>query len=130
MIVKEDSPAVLKCSFGSEDISGQVFDWKRDDGTDVAISKSGTFSIEDQQFIGRVKHFKDQLAFGNASIVIIQSKVTDNGTYTCKFPYHQPVIRSRVELLVGECLCGTWFDNIGRAVLATPPVYSLCANPS
>lgn len=41
---------------------------------------------QDEQFKGRVSHFQQQLQFGNASIIIRNATISDNGNYTCDFP--------------------------------------------
>lgn len=107
MVVKEDSDAVLNCSFSSESIRRQLFDWKKDGQTDVFLYDDGKyygkgFTGQDQQFEGRVEHFPDGLDSGNASIVIRKAQVKDSGNYICVSPRLWPKRSSQIALLVGE----------------------------
>ncbi|GLD74508.1 CD276 antigen-like isoform X1 [Lates japonicus] len=105
-VVFEDNEAVLPCSFGSENIENQIFDWKKD-GQDVFLYDRGRtygngLSGQHEQFKGRVEHFQDLLKSGNASIVIRPTKVTDSGNYTCVSVQNGvSTTRSRIELIVG-----------------------------
>lgn len=66
----------------------------------------GRQDIQDEQFKGRVSHFPEQLEFGNASIIIKNTKMTDSGTYSCKFPKLQPAQIFYINLVIGE-----WFNK-------------------
>ncbi|XP_070759448.1 CD276 antigen homolog [Enoplosus armatus] len=107
MVVKEGSDAILPCSLGTEqNIVQELFDWKKDGQKEVFFYNNGILynkgkEGQDKLFEGRVFHFEDELQFGNASIVIRNTKVTDSGNYTCDFPHQQPERRSRVALIVG-----------------------------
>ncbi|KAK2861510.1 hypothetical protein Q5P01_001043 [Channa striata] len=102
--VEEKSDAILPCSFSSKkNITSMVFDWKKDGHMEVFLYDSGTHynngrAGQDEQFKGRVFHFKDELKNGNASIKITNTKMADNGSYTCIFPNQQT---SQVTLFVG-----------------------------
>lgn len=107
MVVKEDSDAVLNCSFSSASIRGELFDWKKDGQKEVFLYEDGKYygngrTGQDQQFEGRVEHFPDGLDSGNASIVIRKAQVKDSGNYICDFPRLWPKRRSQIALLVGE----------------------------
>ncbi|XP_026163066.1 butyrophilin subfamily 2 member A2-like isoform X2 [Mastacembelus armatus] len=107
MVVKEGDDTILPCSLSTrEDIVQKLFDWKRDGQKEVFLYDAGvTYGKDhpgqDEQFKQRVFHFPDQLQFGNASIVIRNTKVTDSGNYTCDFPRLQPRRRGLIELVVG-----------------------------
>lgn len=107
MVVEEDSDAVLNCS-ASGSLRDQVFDWKKDQKTEVFIyAKGATYGVgmtgQDDQFRNRVVHFPEALEFGNASIKIKKAEVRDTGNYTCIIP-SSPDKGSRISLLVGEFL--------------------------
>uniref|UniRef100_A0A3Q3LSG8 Ig-like domain-containing protein n=1 Tax=Mastacembelus armatus TaxID=205130 RepID=A0A3Q3LSG8_9TELE len=107
MVVKEGDDAILPCSLSTrENIVQELFDWKRDGQKEVFMYDDGDQynngrTGQDEQFRGRVSHFPDQLQFGDASIVIRNTKVTDSGNYTCDFPRLQPIRRGLIELVVG-----------------------------
>ena len=112
VVVKEGSDAILPCSFSSRDIRQELFDWIKDkkdkkDKKEVFMYDKGKVYDErhagqDEQFRGRVFHFPEHLDVGNASIVIRDTKLTDNGNYTCLFPHPPPGRRSNIVLVVGE----------------------------
>lgn len=52
------------------------------------------------QFKGRVSHFPQQLQFGNASIVIRNTTISDGGNYTCHFPNLEPEQIFSIKLVV------------------------------
>ncbi|XP_056245126.1 hemicentin-1-like [Seriola aureovittata] len=106
MVVKEGNEAILPCSLSSTSIKQEVFDWKKDGQKEVFLYDRGSTydekrSGQDDHFKGRVFHFPEHLEFGNASIVIRNTKVADSGNYTCDFPFHQPIRRSHIVLVVG-----------------------------
>ncbi|XP_073323613.1 butyrophilin-like protein 1 [Pagrus major] len=107
VVVKEDDDAVLPCSLSTkEDITAKLFDWKKDGQKEVFFYDSGIHYNngrpgQDEQFIGRVSHFQDQLKNGDASIKIIKTKMADSGTYSCDFPRLQPRQTFYIELVVG-----------------------------
>ncbi|CAI5686546.1 unnamed protein product [Oreochromis niloticus] len=96
VVVSEGSYIILPCSLSSqESLVRTRFDWKKDDEREVFVYDAGLHhnnrrSGQDEHFRGRVSHFSDQLKFGNASIIIRNTKVADSGDYTCDFPFHQP----------------------------------------
>ncbi|XP_026163061.1 butyrophilin-like protein 1 isoform X2 [Mastacembelus armatus] len=91
--VKEGDDAILPCSLSTrENIVQKLFHWRKDGQKEVFLYDAGVHynngrTGQDEQFRGRVSHFPDQLQFGNASIVIRNTKVTDSGNYTCDFPH-------------------------------------------
>uniref|UniRef100_A0A672GAR5 Ig-like domain-containing protein n=1 Tax=Salarias fasciatus TaxID=181472 RepID=A0A672GAR5_SALFA len=108
-IVKEDQDALLSCSLDGTNIAEDVFDWRTDgsSGHEVFYYARGRSDIDrlpgqDDHFKDRVFHFPEQLAVGNASIVIRKTQVTDSGNYTCYFHFHEPRRRAQYELIVGE----------------------------
>lgn len=110
MVVKEDSDAVLNCSFTSGSIEQKLFDWKKDGQKEVFMYNKGIIyqidsTTQDSQFSGRVFHFPTRLKSGDASVVIRSAEVRDSGIYTCLFPldgHERPY--ATIELVVGECL--------------------------
>ncbi|XP_039468546.1 butyrophilin subfamily 2 member A2-like [Oreochromis aureus] len=96
VVVSEGNYIILPCSLSSqESLVRTRFDWKKDDEREVFVYDAGFHhnnrrSGQDEHFRGRVSHFSDQLKFGNASIIIRNTKVADSGDYTCDFPFHQP----------------------------------------
>uniref|UniRef100_A0A7N8YLS4 Ig-like domain-containing protein n=1 Tax=Mastacembelus armatus TaxID=205130 RepID=A0A7N8YLS4_9TELE len=101
--------AILPCSLSTrENIVQNLFQWRKDGQKKVFLYDGGlTYSItsphQDEQFKGRVFHFPDQLQFGNASIVIRNTKVTDSGNYTCDFPHLETGrLIFHISLIVGE----------------------------
>ncbi|XP_036955883.1 uncharacterized protein LOC119020572 isoform X1 [Acanthopagrus latus] len=109
VFVEEDSDAVLPCLISTEDLTGKIFDWKKDGQKEVFIYRSGLhsnngFPGQDEQFKGRVSHFQDQLKNGNASIKIQNTKMADSGSYRCLFPLLEPRQTFYIELVVGRSL--------------------------
>ncbi|XP_030275749.1 roundabout homolog 1-like isoform X2 [Sparus aurata] len=106
VVVEQDSDAVLPCSPNPKvDLTGQVFDWKKDGQKEVFFYDSGIHSNkghtgQDKQFWERVEHFQDQLKNGDASIKINNTKMADNGIYSCIFPRLQSQTFD-IELVVG-----------------------------
>ncbi|XP_067442325.1 hemicentin-1-like [Thunnus thynnus] len=102
--VKEGGAAILPCSLSTkENIEKMVFDWKKDGQKEVFFYDAGSHynkgrSGQDEQFKGRVFHFENDLKYGNASIKVQNTKMADNGTYTCNFPGKQ---MSYITLFVG-----------------------------
>ncbi|KAG7235650.1 hypothetical protein INR49_002412, partial [Caranx melampygus] len=106
LVVKEGNDAVLPCSLNTTSIKQELFDWKKDGQREVFMYDRGSIydekrSGQDEHFKGRVFHFPERLESGNASIVIRDTKVADSGSYTCDFPFHQPIRRSHIVLVVG-----------------------------
>uniref|UniRef100_A0A3Q3S2H4 Ig-like domain-containing protein n=1 Tax=Mastacembelus armatus TaxID=205130 RepID=A0A3Q3S2H4_9TELE len=106
--VKEGDDAILPCSLSTrENIVQKLYDWRKDGQKEVFLYDGGLHynngrTGQDQQFRGRVSHFPDQLQFGNASIVIRNTTMTDSGNYTCDFPRLQPKrLIFHIELIVG-----------------------------
>uniref|UniRef100_UPI0037E9716F CD276 antigen-like n=1 Tax=Semicossyphus pulcher TaxID=241346 RepID=UPI0037E9716F len=100
VFVEEDSDAILPCSFGSTNIKGAFFVWKKvGEVREVYLYEAGRIDRSE----GRVSHFENDLQNGNASIVIKGTKLADTGNYTCTFHRDQSDIKSRVELIVGTC---------------------------
>ncbi|KAG7495439.1 butyrophilin subfamily 1 member A1-like isoform X1 [Solea senegalensis] len=128
MVVREGDDAVLSCSFGSRSTELELFDWKKDGQKEVFMYDRGTHynnnpTNQDPDFRGRVFHFAQQLDVGNASVVIRPTKVTDSGSYTCDFPFHQPSRRSHIVLVVGE-----WLKNRPDISGASPePIVKILA---
>ncbi|XP_045932005.1 butyrophilin subfamily 3 member A3-like isoform X4 [Micropterus dolomieu] len=122
VIVKEESDAILPCSLSTkENIESKLFDWKKKEqkNKEVFLYNDKAFyghglSGQDEQFKGRVSHFPDELKYGNASIIIRNTKVTDSGNYTCEFPDLQqsPVL---IELVVDRILKDRSAENIPGA---------------
>uniref|UniRef100_A0A672G930 Ig-like domain-containing protein n=1 Tax=Salarias fasciatus TaxID=181472 RepID=A0A672G930_SALFA len=106
-IVKEDQDALLFCALDGTNIAEDVFDWKTDGSSrhEVFVYRGSSYGDhlpgQDAHFKDRVFHFPEQLAVGNASIVIRKTQVTDSGNYTCYFPFHEPRRRAQYELIVG-----------------------------
>ncbi|KAM8756457.1 hemicentin-1-like [Acanthopagrus schlegelii] len=121
VVVEEDSDAVLPCLISTEeDLSYQVFDWKKDGQKGVFLYDAGVhykngLPGQDEQFKGRVSFFQDQLENGDASIKITGTKMADSGTYSCDFPRHQPSQTSIIELVVGRVLKDRTGENIPGA---------------
>ncbi|XP_076740469.1 butyrophilin-like protein 1 [Maylandia zebra] len=111
VVVSEGNYIILPCSLSSqESLVRTRFHWKKDDEREVFVYNAGLHhnnrrSGQDEHFRGRVSHFSDQLKFGNASIIIRNTKVADSGDYTCDFPFHQPDRETfNVTLVVGAAL--------------------------
>ncbi|XP_045898877.1 V-set domain-containing T-cell activation inhibitor 1-like [Micropterus dolomieu] len=106
VVVEEGSDAILPCSLSNkENAESELFDWKKDGQKEVFFYDGGIHYNngrigQDEQFKGRVSHFQDELKYGNASIIIRNTKVTDRGDYTCIFPHLQPRQIFNIELLV------------------------------
>ncbi|XP_038551950.1 CD276 antigen homolog [Micropterus salmoides] len=104
VIVKEGSDAILPCSYSTKDAVEKHFNWKKD-GQKVVFMYGRSFPFgfpnQDEQFEGRVSHFPN-LKYGNASILISNTKVTDSGIYTCDFPLWSRQL-VHVQLVVGKC---------------------------
>ena len=111
--VEEGGDAILPCSLSTkENIEKMVFDWKKDGQKEVFFYDKGNHynkgrAGQDEQFKGRVSHFKDELKSGNASIIIKHTTVADSGDYTCEFPQLQPRQIFHIKLHVGECFYKT-----------------------
>ncbi|KAM4588134.1 butyrophilin-like protein 10 isoform 1-T1 [Odontesthes bonariensis] len=92
LVALEGSDVILPCSLNTkESMVEKVFDWKMDGHKEVFYYDAGIhynngFSGQDEQFKGRVVHFPEQLKFGNASIMIKNTKKGDGGDYNCIFP--------------------------------------------
>ncbi|XP_036958149.1 V-set domain-containing T-cell activation inhibitor 1-like isoform X2 [Acanthopagrus latus] len=108
VVVEEDSDAVLPCLISTEeDISGELFDWKKDGQEEVFLYDAGihynnSVPGQDDQFKGRVSVFQDQLQNGDASIKITRTKMVDSGTYSCDFPRRPWIQTSIIELVVAR----------------------------
>ncbi|XP_036958155.1 butyrophilin-like protein 1 isoform X2 [Acanthopagrus latus] len=105
VVVKEGSDVVLRCSIDIN-VESKLFDWKKDGQKEVFMYDAGVHynngrTGQDEQFRGRVSHFKDELKHGNASIKIRNTKVADSGDYSCDFPRLQPRKRFNIKLVVG-----------------------------
>ncbi|XP_038552511.1 butyrophilin-like protein 10 isoform X2 [Micropterus salmoides] len=106
VVVKEGSDAILPCSLSNkENVESKVFDWKKDGPKEIFFYDRGSNYNngrpgQDHQFKGRVAHFQDELKYGNASIIIRNTKVTDSGDYTCDFPRLQPRQIFHIHLIV------------------------------
>ncbi|KAG7235651.1 hypothetical protein INR49_002413 [Caranx melampygus] len=112
LVVKEGNDAVLPCSLSTTSIKQELFDWKKDGQREVFMYDRGSIydekrSGQDEHFKGRVFHFPERLESGNASIVIRDTKVADSGNYTCDFPFHQPIRRSHIVLVVESQIRGS-----------------------
>ncbi|XP_067442282.1 hemicentin-1-like [Thunnus thynnus] len=106
-VIVEGSDVILPCSLSSkESIVFKSFVWKKDDQKEVFMYDAGLhtnndYPSQDEQFKGRVSHFKDELKSGNASIIIRNTKVADSGDYTCDFPLLQQRQIFHIKLHVG-----------------------------
>ncbi|XP_062272334.1 CD276 antigen-like [Scomber scombrus] len=94
IIMGEGGDVILPCSLNTkEDITNNKFVWKKG-GCLMFLYDKGPVNdnnqTQDQQFKGRVSHFRDELKSGNASIIIRDMKKADTGNYTCEFPDLQP----------------------------------------
>uniref|UniRef100_A0A3P9PBI9 Ig-like domain-containing protein n=1 Tax=Poecilia reticulata TaxID=8081 RepID=A0A3P9PBI9_POERE len=90
-LVKID--VILPCSSKKKDnLTHEVFDWKKNYDKEVFLYVKGKHynngkTGQDEDFKNRVDFFEDQLQFGNASIRIKKTKLTDSGIYSCRlFP--------------------------------------------
>ncbi|XP_042262469.1 butyrophilin-like protein 1 [Thunnus maccoyii] len=94
-VIMEGNDIILPCSLSSkENIVFKSFVWKKDDQKEVFFYDAGLhtnndYPTQDEQFKGRVSHFKNELKSGDASIIIRNTKVADSGDYTCEFPQLQ-----------------------------------------
>ncbi|XP_038552518.1 butyrophilin-like protein 10 isoform X1 [Micropterus salmoides] len=106
VVVEEGSDAILPCSLSTkENAEEKLFDWKKDGPKEVFFYDGGLHYNngrpgQDHQFKGRVSHFQEELKYGNASIIIRNTKVTDCGNYSCDFPHLQPRQIFNIQLLV------------------------------
>ncbi|XP_042352875.1 butyrophilin subfamily 1 member A1-like [Plectropomus leopardus] len=105
----EGGDVVLPCSLSTnENIEKKLFDWRKDDGRtevfmyDAGLHHNNGLSGQDEQFRGRVFHFRDELKNGVASVIIRNTTVADSGEYTCFFPLLQPPQIFHIELVVGS----------------------------
>uniref|UniRef100_A0A8C3AJL7 Ig-like domain-containing protein n=1 Tax=Cyclopterus lumpus TaxID=8103 RepID=A0A8C3AJL7_CYCLU len=113
VFVKEGSDASLPCSL-TEDVTAALFDWRKVAHGDqqqkevffhqAASHYNNGLRGQNEEFKGRVSFFEDELKHGNASIVIRNAKMADDGNYTCAFPLLQTPQIFYVELVVGEAL--------------------------
>ncbi|XP_005456499.1 butyrophilin-like protein 1 isoform X2 [Oreochromis niloticus] len=107
VVVSEGSDAFLPCNVSTSLIQ-ELFDWRRrnDQGTQEVFMYDGGLHYnnglpgQDKQFKGRVSHFPQQLQFGNASIVIRNTTISDSGNYTCDFPNLKPEQIFSIKLVV------------------------------
>uniref|UniRef100_A0A3P9PB46 Immunoglobulin V-set domain-containing protein n=1 Tax=Poecilia reticulata TaxID=8081 RepID=A0A3P9PB46_POERE len=87
-LVKID--VILPCSSKKKDnLTHEVFDWKKNYDKEVFLYVKGKHynngkTGQDEDFKNRVDFFEDQLQFGNASIRIKKTKLTDSGIYRIK----------------------------------------------
>ncbi|XP_045932012.1 butyrophilin subfamily 3 member A3-like isoform X2 [Micropterus dolomieu] len=129
VVVEEGNDAILPCSLSNkENAEEKLFDWKKDGPKEIFFYDGGFHYNngrpgQDQQFKGRVSHFQDELKYGNASIIIRNTKVTDSGNYTCDFPRFQPRQIFNIQLLVEPILKDRSADTRGAA--AKPSVTTL-----
>ncbi|XP_051251071.1 V-set and immunoglobulin domain-containing protein 1 isoform X2 [Dicentrarchus labrax] len=133
VVVEEGSDVILPCSLSSkENIVDKLFDWRKDGQKkkkEVFMYDAGDHYNngrpgQDEQFKGRVSHFKDQLKNGNASIKINNTKISDSGNYTCDFPHLEPRQTFYIELVVGPVLK----ERSGEIPGAAPEPYTRTLN--
>ncbi|XP_035858106.1 CD276 antigen-like [Sander lucioperca] len=121
--VGQDSDVVLPCSLSTEENTEfKLFDWKKvaqkDDGLkevflyDGGIHYNNGLDGQSEEFKGRVSHFPDELKYGDASIIIRNTTISDNGVYTCAFPRLQPPQTFYIELVVVPVLKDRSGENI------------------
>ncbi|XP_037634726.1 putative butyrophilin subfamily 2 member A3 [Sebastes umbrosus] len=112
VVAAEGSDVILPCSLSTkENIQSKLFDWTKDgqqDEREVFLYDAGIHynngrGGQSETFKGRVSHFQDQLKYGNASIIIRNTRVTDRGNYKCHFPRLEPSQTLYVELVVVDC---------------------------
>ncbi|XP_008401795.1 CD276 antigen homolog, partial [Poecilia reticulata] len=108
LFATEDSDIILPCSpIGKDDLTQQVFDWKKNDEQEVFLYDNGKYynngkDGQNETFKNRVDFFQDKLQFGNASIRIKNTRLTDAGIYTCTIPLLKPPgQKSYIKLVVG-----------------------------
>ncbi|XP_047438489.1 butyrophilin-like protein 2 isoform X2 [Mugil cephalus] len=106
--VSEGSDVILPCSI-KESVVQQLFDWRKDGEKmkevfmyNAGLHYNNGLRDQDDQFRGRVSHFPDQMKFGNASIRINNTKITDSGDYTCDFPHINGGMTFNISLFVGS----------------------------
>ncbi|KAF3690420.1 Butyrophilin-like protein 1 Precursor [Channa argus] len=109
VVVSEGDNAILPCSLSNnQNIVQKLFDWKKYDKEvflyDAGVHYNNGRDGQDELFQGRVFHFPQHLKFGNASIVIKNTKVTDSGDYTCNFPHLEPRQIFHIKLIVEPIL--------------------------
>lgn len=89
--VSEGDNALLPCALSSGH-SIDKFDWVKDKGEEekkeVFLFEKGPSYIHNRhgqtkQFQDRILYFPEELGSGNASILIKNTRLEDNGTYTC-----------------------------------------------
>lgn len=101
---KEGSDVTLNCSQPRMDLRDKVFDWKKDSQEVFFYGKGKHYNNgkdgQHDHYKKRVEFFEDELEFGNASILIKNTKLTDSGNYSCGFPV-PPVVNHT--LVVGKC---------------------------
>ncbi|XP_035771015.1 selection and upkeep of intraepithelial T-cells protein 3-like [Neolamprologus brichardi] len=124
VVASEGSDIILPCSLSTkENIEQKLFDWKKvgpnkqevfmyDAGTHYNNGRPG----QDKNFNRRVSHFPLELQFGNASIVIRNTKMNDSGDYMCVFPRLQPEQTFNIQLV--------WRDSDGNILPAEEPQVS------
>ncbi|XP_035857805.1 butyrophilin subfamily 2 member A2-like [Sander lucioperca] len=105
-----------------ENIESKLFDWRKvaqkDDGEkevflyDSGIHYNNGLDGQSEEFKGRVSHFQDALKHGNASIIIRNTKISDNGGYTCYFPRLQSPQKLNIKLVVDPILKDRRGENI------------------
>nr|XP_043880213.1 butyrophilin-like protein 2 isoform X2 [Solea senegalensis] len=103
--VTEGEDAVLHCS-SVESLENTVVDWKNQNKEVFLYDRGWHYENglhgQDEQYMGRASLFYDELKNGNASLILINTRIEDTGTYTCIFPHLSSGIqRSTVELIVG-----------------------------
>ncbi|XP_042079610.1 butyrophilin-like protein 2 [Haplochromis burtoni] len=97
VVVLEGSDAILPCSLSTkENIEQDLFNWRKVDPNKQEVFRYdggnhyyNGLSGQDEHFRGRVSHFPLELQFGNASIIIKNTVVTDSGNYTCDIRLQQ-----------------------------------------
>ncbi|XP_047427965.1 butyrophilin subfamily 2 member A1-like isoform X2 [Mugil cephalus] len=106
--VSEGGDVILPCSLSTkESVEQKLFVWKDGQKKNVFIYDAGLhhgngLPGQDDQFRGRVSHFPEQMRFGNASIMIINTTTIDTGDYTCYFPELNGGLTFNITLVVGS----------------------------
>ncbi|XP_029907139.1 butyrophilin-like protein 10 isoform X2 [Myripristis murdjan] len=104
--VREGHNVTLPCVLPTkEDISDNVFDWKKDNQKEMFLFSRGDhynnrLTGQDQQFSGRVSFVEGQLRFGDASVTLSNAKMADSGLFSCHFPHVEPRYTAYVRLSV------------------------------
>ncbi|XP_035858464.1 CD276 antigen-like [Sander lucioperca] len=109
--VEGGTDVVLPCSLSTkENVELKLFDWRKDAQKDDGLKEVFMYDSgnhynngrdgQSEEFKGRVSHFQDELKYGNASIIIRNTKVTDSGEYSCYFPRLRPPQIFYIELVV------------------------------